>query len=383
MSKKAILNLLLVACFLISSVAECRVGGGRSFGSRGSRGMSMPRSYSAPSSRSFGNSYSGTQHSGPQQPRPSQPYQTGSQSNSSAAYNSIPPIQSSRPSMWKTFGAGLAGGFLGSMLFRSLGMGPSLHAMPGGGAMSSGGIGILEVLVIGALIFLVFRLLIQKAAARSMPDSQAGMYSGKTYDSEPAYNTGSGSSISSSGSGLGAGLGSSGSGAEELMRQAKAERTYSNQNDSSGMDNVRDIRNASRSEIQVEPIPTDTAMDLFFQIQAAWMNRDLNSVHTVLDYDARDYLEHELSRLKTRGLINRLENIAIRNTEVLESWQEGNRNYATVRFLANLLDYTVDDRTQQVVEGSKTQPVKFEEFWTFSKNVFDSQWKLSAIQQPE
>ena len=35
----------------------------------------------------------------------------------------------------------------------------------------------------------------------------------------------------------------------------------------------------------------------------------------------------------------------------------------------------------QVISGSKTEPVKFEEYWTFSKNPSQSQWKLSAIQQ--
>jgi predicted lipid-binding transport protein (Tim44 family) len=231
-------------------------------------------------------------------------------------------------------------------------MGPSLNAMPGSGSMGSGGIGILEVLLIGGLIFLIFRLLIQKAAARSIPDSQSGMSTGKTFESE-----------------------SGPSGAEELMRKARAEREYTPQN--------RFESAPPPAEDHAEPMSSETAMDLFFQVQAGWMNRDLNSIYSILDYEARDYLDHEIARLKSRGVINRLENIAIRSTDVVESWRDGNRNYSTIRFSANLLDYTLDEKTQQVIEGSKTQPVKFEEYWTFSKNVFDSQWKLSAIQQPE
>jgi predicted lipid-binding transport protein (Tim44 family) len=52
-----------------------------------------------------------------------------------------------------------------------------------------------------------------------------------------------------------------------------------------------------------------------------------------------------------------------------------------VRVLANLLDYNVDETTGQVVEGSKTDPVKFEEYWTFTRSVGDNAWKLSAINQ--
>jgi predicted lipid-binding transport protein (Tim44 family) len=34
-----------------------------------------------------------------------------------------------------------------------------------------------------------------------------------------------------------------------------------------------------------------------------------------------------------------------------------------------------------VVSGSKTEPVKFEEFWTFTRPVGSSSWKLVGIDQ--
>jgi predicted lipid-binding transport protein (Tim44 family) len=48
---------------------------------------------------------------------------------------------------------------------------------------------------------------------------------------------------------------------------------------------------------------------------------------------------------------------------------------------ANLLDYTTDDTTGAVVAGSKTEPVKFEEYWTFTRPVGNNPWKLAAINQ--
>lgn len=65
-----------------------------------------------------------------------------------------------------------------------------------------------------------------------------------------------------------------------------------------------------------------------------------------------------------------------------EAWQEGGQDFLTVRFLASLLDYAVDEVTGQVVEGSRTEPVKFEEYWTFVRAVGPNPWRLSAIQQP-
>jgi predicted lipid-binding transport protein (Tim44 family) len=62
-------------------------------------------------------------------------------------------------------------------------------------------------------------------------------------------------------------------------------------------------------------------------------------------------------------------------------WQETGQDYATVSIYANLLDYTVDDLSGEVVSGSKAEPIKFEEFWTFTRPVGNKSWQLSAINQ--
>ncbi|MDP2725774.1 MAG: TIM44-like domain-containing protein, partial [Syntrophales bacterium] len=79
--------------------------------------------------------------------------------------------------------------------------------------------------------------------------------------------------------------------------------------------------------------------------------------------------------------INRLENIAVRTVDITEVWQEAGKDFITVRLYANLLDYTVDEESGQVVSGSKTEPVKFEEYWTFTRPVGNNPWQLSAINQ--
>ena len=76
-----------------------------------------------------------------------------------------------------------------------------------------------------------------------------------------------------------------------------------------------------------------------------------------------------------------VENIAVRSTDVTEAWQEAGHDYVTVRFLASLLDFTTDDSGSQVLEGSRTEPVKFEEYWTFVRPVGPNAFRLSAIQQ--
>jgi len=125
----------------------------------------------------------------------------------------------------------------------------------------------------------------------------------------------------------------------------------------------------------------DTASDIFFRVQAAWMARDMSQASTSLTPEMADMLQKDCDRLRGQGRINRLENIAVRSVTVTEAWQESGQDYVTVHFLASLLDYTVDERSGQVVEGSRTEPVKFEEFWTFVRPVGPNAWRLSAIQQ--
>jgi predicted lipid-binding transport protein (Tim44 family) len=124
----------------------------------------------------------------------------------------------------------------------------------------------------------------------------------------------------------------------------------------------------------------ETASDAFFRLQGGWTRRDLSPVSGLLTDEMRATLQADADALKAKGQINRLENISVRNIEITEAWQESGQDYATVLFQANLLDYTTDE-AGKVLSGSDTVPVKFEEFWTFTRPVGPGAWRLSAIQQ--
>ena len=68
-----------------------------------------------------------------------------------------------------------------------------------------------------------------------------------------------------------------------------------------------------------------------------------------------DFFRTEFEAMKSKGRINRLENIAVRKVEPSEVWQEAGTEYVTVLFTANLLDYTLDEKTGQVVGGDKVE----------------------------
>jgi predicted lipid-binding transport protein (Tim44 family) len=234
----------------------------------------------------------------------------------------------------RSLAGGIMGGLLGGMLFRSLGF-----AGPGVG----GGIGLFEILLIGGLCYLIYRFVKKKREYALVASSGQNAYQRESVNPVSyGYQTGEPVPI----------------GVDE------------------GLAHIRQM-DASFDESRFK----DTVMDIFFRIQGSWMNRDLTPVSDLLTDEMKRILQEDLDRLLRERRVNRLENIAVRNVEIAEVWQESGQDYVTALIYANLLDYTTDDASGMVVSGSRTEPVKFEEYWTFTRPVGNNPWQLSAIQQ--
>jgi len=315
----ALTALMLIGLAPLGWVDECwaRAGGGSSGGSRGSRSYSAP-ARPAPSQMS------------PQQ-RPAAP--------PPAATQAMP--QPQRSGWGGMLGGLLVGGLIGSLLFGGMG-----HGM-------FGGIGLLEILIVGGLILFAISAMRRMAPAPAAPSGYAspGGYS------SPAWRPDASSSASTA-----------------TLEAPAAPPAPS------------DLDVGMRHVQQLDPnfdtaAFTETASDIFFKLQAAWTAREMSRVAPVLTPEMQGILQKDCDRMRAERKINRLESIAVRSVEVTEAWQERGQDYVTVRFLASLLDYTTDESGAQVLDGSQTDPVKFEEFWTFTRPVGPNPWKLSAIQQ--
>jgi predicted lipid-binding transport protein (Tim44 family) len=234
---------------------------------------------------------------------------------------------------------GIAGGLLGGMLFRSLGFGGAGGGMGGSG----GGIGIFEILLIGGICYLIYRFIKKK---RESAQSGQNVIPLGSYQEPAAYQSAAQPSAASSDDPL------------------------------AGLSHIRQF-DPSFDEQRF----CDQVMDIFFKIQSAWMNRDLSPAGALLTPEVRRTFQDDIDRLISTKRINRLENIAVRNVEIVEAWQESGQDFITALIYANLLDYTTEETTGQVIEGSKTEPVKFEEHWTFTRPLGNNQWQLSAIDQ--
>ncbi len=267
--------------------------------------------------------------------RPASPYSQPSPSRQQAAPAPSPFQQQPGGGFMRSLAGGIMGGLLGGMLFRSLGF-----AGPGG---AGGGIGLFEIILLAGICYLIYRFVRKKREYALAAPSGQNLYQQESVTpvsygyqaAEPAP-----------------------SGVDE------------------GLAHVRQM-DASFDEGRFK----DTAMDIFFRIQGSWMNRDLAPVSGLLTDEMKRIMQEELDRLLRERRVNRLENIAVRNVEIAEAWQESGQDYVTASIYANLLDYTTDDATGAVVSGSRTEPVKFEEYWTFTRPVGDNPWRLSAIEQ--
>ncbi|WP_420208027.1 Tim44 domain-containing protein [Candidatus Electronema sp. JC] len=125
---------------------------------------------------------------------------------------------------------------------------------------------------------------------------------------------------------------------------------------------------------------TEVASDVFFKVQAGWMRRDLSSFRHLLGSSlAEEYGQH-FADMTQKGIINKLESISVRKAKIVEAGSVNGEDFVTLLFTANLLDYTVDEKSGQVLEGSMTEPVKFAEKWTWARPVNTEAWLLEGVE---
>lgn len=293
--------------------ARARGGGG---GSRGSRSYSAPARPSSPAS-------------------PTTPTSPSRSLNQPAA-----PVAGARPSMFRGLMGGLAGfalgGLLGSMLFGGLG-----HGLGG-----FGGIGLMDILLIGGGIALLVMFMRRRRAQ----------------EPQPAY----------------AGMGGAYRAPGEPMPAPTATVTAAPAEVS---DVDRGLAHIAQMDGGVDPNAlVSMARETFFDVQAALTARDTSRLRDKVTPELVAELSSQANELRATGRTNRVERADLRRSEITEAWQESGRDYVTVYLAGSLLDYTVDDATGAVVSGSSTQRENLEEYWTFTRPVGPNPWRLSAIQ---
>jgi len=309
---------MFLSMTVLEVTAHARAGGSRSMGSRGTR------SYSRQAAPSY-------------QPGPSRPQMAPSPS---------PFQQQAGGGFMRSMAGGIVGGMLGGMLFRSMGM------AGGQGMAGGGGIGLFEILLLAGIGYLIYRYVKKRRETAPVLVREGGYQEPRGYQ-EQGY------------------LGGAPNVSDAYLVNDPAAGGVD-----AGLSHIRQMDYSFD-----EKAFKDAVMDIFFKVQGGWMNRDISVLSPLVSAEMKGIFQDDLNRLLRDKQINRLENIAVRSVELSEVWQEAGQDYITTLIYANLLDYTTDETTGAVVAGSKSEPVKFEEYWTFTRPVGNNSWRLSAISQ--
>ena len=246
-------------------------------------------------------------------------------------------------SFMRGLGGGLLGGAIGSMLFGGVG-----HGMGMGGGIGGSGLGLFEILIIGGLIYFLYRKFKKKPSSNSNRSSFSSSDGG--YAADGAY--------------------------EDVSTPPS--RPPDMASGDAAMDELDVIRGYDPG-FDPERFK-EFAQDVFFKVQAAWTRRDISVMKQYLGAQLLQEYEQHFADLKAKGQENRLENIAVRKVDIVDMGEMNGEPFVIIQLRANLLDYTVDEGSGKVLEGSPSEPVKFQERWAFSKSG-SSDWKLEGIQE--
>lgn len=242
-------------------------------------------------------------------------------------------------------GGGLSRGLMGGLLGGAIG-GMLLGSMFGAGGS---GMGVLPLLILGGAAFFLYRRF-----------AKSRQYAGNKPPSQYAWRGVQPSSLFAEGS------------------------VDTTQPPTSINENLLDdgISQITQTDKDFDPTHfTEVASDVFFKVLAGWMRRDLDSYRHLLGEQLAGEYEEHFAKMRSNGHINKLESIVVRGVEIIRAGNDGLEDFVTVLFTANLLDYTVDGKSGELISGSMTNPVKFREEWTWARATGSQNWKLEGIQE--
>jgi predicted lipid-binding transport protein (Tim44 family) len=309
-----LLTAMAALAFVLTPIlAEARPGGSSSSGSRGSRTYSAPPPTQTAPGAAQRMDRTATQPATPAAAAAARPGMAGAAAPNRGFFGSFG-------------GALLMGGLIGGLL----GFG-----LFGGGAGFGAILGmLLQVALIGGLIYLVVRLL----RGRRQP-AVAGGPQGYAFQGQPEAKQ----------------FGGAGGG----------------------------MKMGAPAAMPVEITPADYQgfERTLVEVNAAWSKRDLTALRAVSTPEMVSYFAQDLRDLEARNWRNETRDVRLEQGDLSEAWHEEGEDYATVAMRFSMLDATFDNATNKVVEGSTTQRTEATELWTFVRKGPGGRWMLSAIQQ--
>jgi predicted lipid-binding transport protein (Tim44 family) len=316
----ALLALALSCALLVDPALAKRLGGGSSFGGR----STYSRSYSPSSTRSV----------------PTTPTQSGQVSPTGVPSPASPMGRG----LFSGLGGFVAGGLIGSMLFGH------------GGGMGGGGIGLLDILLIGLIAYFGFKLLSGRSGPASTPGPQDRRAGGEAMPSDPRSRA-----------------------AQSWDHLRSTPQATIAPGELAGAEATGGFGISSTSDPLPEPVVPpgfsipdflDGAKTVYARLQHSWDRRDLSDIALFTTPEVLSEIKGQAASDPTPSKTELL----LVNARMLEFREEEADTVATVLFDVLLREDASEDRPKQI-----------REVWHFSRPTGDvkANWRLEGIQQLE
>ncbi len=120
--------------------------------------------------------------------------------------------------------------------------------------------------------------------------------------------------------------------------------------------------------------------EILLGVQSAWSEGNLIGLRRYATPEVVGWMSEDLSRDRSRGIQNIIEEVTLLKGDVSESWREEHLEYVTALVVFSAKDYTVNVENNNVIEGDPDRLVEIAEAWTFVRSG-TGKWLLSAIEQ--
>lgn len=327
MKRHHILSGLLVVmlAFSLSAEAWARAGKGSSMGSRGSR------TYDRPMERSVTPPPPASPAPGVTQPGAQQPmYNPNAVRPNAAVPAAAAPAMAAQPGFFQRnpimggIMGGLIGAGIGSMLF---GGNSAMAAASGAAPMASMFGTLLQIALIGGLIWMGFRLFRRRPQTAGAPMDA------------PAY-----------------------------QREAMPGATGNGDG------------NRVAKEFEVSADDQNQFSRVIEGVQKAWSDGNPVALRQWVTPEVAGWIGEDLARDQANGMRNVVEDVTLLKGDISETWSENGMDYATAIITFSARDYMVRLSDNEVVEGDPRNAVETTEAWTFVRGAGGT-WVLSAIEQ--
>lgn len=330
LNRLALMTMLASSLAMSVTVVDARPGGNKSSGSRGSQTNVAPPSTSTAPGTAQPMQRSVTQGAPAAAAAPAAGAAAGAAGAAAAA---------AKPSMARNLMMGVGAGLLGAGLFGLLSGSGFLSGL---GSLAGMFGFLLQIALIGGVIFLVMRLLRSRREAAMATPAQ-----GMAGAAQPAQNP--------------------------MQRQM-----------------MGSMMGGAATPAQPAIQPLNLSNDDFgafekvlVDVQTAYGAENIPALRALLTPEMASYFEGDLSDNEAKGVVNKISNVKLLQGDLSEAWRESGGEYATVAMRYSISDALVDRKTGRTIEGDLVKIGEVTEVWTFVREpgaALDG-WKLSAIQQ--